>query len=186
MLEYFNALDAKLLLEVNGWHTPALDQFFFWMSEKWIWIPLYAWLFILYYRNFPGKILYVILAVALLITLSDQVASGLLKNLVHRIRPCHVPGLAPKIHLVNGYCGGTYGFVSSHAANTFALASFFLLTLGKRYGLIAMLLFAWAFVVSLSRIYLGVHYPGDVIGGAVTGIIFAFFVAAVFRKATQK
>src|SRR5262245_468889 len=125
MFETLKALDEKLLLAMNGSHTPALDWFFFWMSEKWIWIPLYAWLLLLYYRSFPGKILHVILAAALLIALSDQVASGVLKNLVHRLRPCHVPGLAEKIHLVNGYCGGTYGFVSSHAANSFALATFF-------------------------------------------------------------
>src|SRR5436190_23003799 len=125
-------LDEKLLFLVNGMHNGALDVFFYWVSEKWIWIPLYAWLCYLYYKNFPGKLHYVLFFVALLITLCDQTASNLLKNLVLRMRPCHDPAIAGKIHLVNGYCGGTYGFVSSHAANSFGLAAFFFATLGKK------------------------------------------------------
>src|SRR5262245_6108584 len=115
MLQMMQELDSQLLLFFNGLHTPFLDSFFYWMSNKWIWIPLYAYLFFLFYKNYSGKIVYVVLAVTLLVFLSDQTASTILKNWVMRLRPCHNPELADKIHLVNGYCGGMYGFVSSHA-----------------------------------------------------------------------
>src|SRR5262245_25518788 len=133
MLETLQSIDEKLLLLINGMHNEPMDWFFYWMSEKWIWLPLYAFLLYLYLKNQHDRIILILIAVALLITLSDQTASNLLKNLVMRLRPCHEPGLAEKIHLVKGYCGGTYGFVSSHAANSFALATFFFCTLGRQY-----------------------------------------------------
>jgi undecaprenyl-diphosphatase len=170
------ALDEKLLLLINGWHNDGLDFFFSWVSEKWIWVPVYAVIFYLYYKNFPGRIIHIAVLAAILILLCDQTASHVFKLWIMRLRPCHVPGLAEKIHIVNNYCGGTYGFVSSHAANTFGLAVFFSATLGKKYRAFAIALFCWALLISFSRVYLGVHYPGDVIGGALVGIFFAWLI----------
>src|SRR5688572_22253759 len=156
MMEALLQLDEKLLLLINGMHNESLDFFFYWMSEKWVWIPLYVLVFYFFYRAYPKKIVYVMLAATLLVLMTDQTASRLLKNLVMRVRPCHEPGLADRIHLVHGYCGGAYGFVSSHAANTFGLALFFVYTLGRRFPWMAGFLVGWALLVGFSRIYMGV------------------------------
>jgi undecaprenyl-diphosphatase len=111
----------------------------------------------------------IILLIALLITSSDQL-SGLIKNTVKRLRPCHNPEISNLVHTLN-HCGGNFGFVSSHAANSFALATFVTLLLSVKYEYLAWVMFGWAAVVSYSRIYLGVHYPADVAGGAILGVM---------------
>jgi undecaprenyl-diphosphatase len=170
MWEQLNALDTAVLLTLNGWHAPWADGFFLVVTGRFIWIPFYAFLAWKLYRSRPSGLLVRLLVVALMITASDQLASGVIKPLVERPRPCHVEALEGRLHLVNGNCGGPFGFVSSHAANTFALATFLWLLFRKRYGQSGWAwLFAWAVLVSYSRIYLGVHYPGDLICAAVLG-----------------
>ena len=106
------------------------------------------------------------------IALADQLASGLLKPLVARLRPCHNDSVNIKLILIDGICGGQYGFVSSHAANVFAVFIFFVLkNVFQKIKPMIYVLLVWAVVVSLSRVYLGVHYPGDVLCGAVVGVI---------------
>jgi undecaprenyl-diphosphatase len=108
-----------------------------------------------------------LLGIALVILLSDQVASGLIKPLAERLRPSHEPTLSGMVHIVNDYTGGKYGFVSSHASNMFGLAFFMLFLVRRKWFSITIII--WASLISYSRIYLGVHYPGDVIGGAIVG-----------------
>ena len=165
------ALDQNLLLAINGFDSPFLDFLMIWASNRWIWIPLYLWMAFLLYRRIGWiQFAYALLILVLVIVLTDQTTSSILKPIVARPRPCHVPWLAPVLHLVNGKCGGPYGFASSHAANFFGLAVYLTLILrNKPYGL-PFLLFGVAFLVAYSRVYLGVHYPLDVIGGMLIGL----------------
>jgi undecaprenyl-diphosphatase len=159
--------DTSLMLWINQQHHPWLDQLMWFVSGKLEWIPLYLLLLYLVARRYRWKSWIVILAIALLVTLTDQVSVKAFKEVFQRWRPCHDPALEGMVRILHGKCGGAWGFVSSHAANTFGLATFMswlILTRGQ-----ALALLGWAATVSYSRIYLGVHYPLDVVGGAVLG-----------------
>ena len=118
--------------------------------------------------------------IGLAIGLSDFVASSVFKPMVERLRPSHVPELEGVLHIVNGYRGGQFGFMSSHAANSFALATFFALCMRSRS--LSTVLFIWATLNAYSRIYLGVHYPGDVICGAALGSFSAYLAYFLLLK----
>lgn len=142
----------------------------YWFSNKLFWIPLYLFLFFLAFKKVGKQIWLVALAAVLLILLSDQISVHAFKNVFLRLRPCHDIILQSKVHLLNGHCGGTYGFVSSHAANTFALAMFLYLFFRRKIKYFGLLIFTWAALVAYSRIYAGVHYPADVAVGAILGM----------------
>lgn len=172
MLELLNDLDTRLLLWINSAHTPFWDGVMYGLSAKLIWIPLYVFLIFQLYRLYGKKVWLLLIFAGMAIVLSDWGSVQLFKNTVQRLRPCHEPALEGLLHLVKGKCGGQYGFISSHAANTFGLA-FFLFGL-FRTGFtrkLAWALIVWAALVSYSRVYLGVHYPGDVLAGAVWGML---------------
>ncbi len=159
--------DTELFRWINLHHSIELDSIMIFFSNKYVWIPLYVYLigFLIYrFKNIAWKyILYLIFSVAI----SDQICSSILKPLIQRLRPCHEESFQSWIHLANG-CGGQFGFCSSHAANTFALAiGIYLITQQKAW---LYVLVAWATMVSYSRIYLGAHYPIDVIIGAGIGV----------------
>jgi undecaprenyl-diphosphatase len=182
MLEYLDALDKRLFLYLNGKHNSFLDVIMYWASNQFFWIPLYLILIIWLIRRFRKNAWYYIIIVILLEIISDQLSSGLIKNLVRRPRPSHVASLAPYIHLSAAGPGGLYGFVSGHASNSFALALFLILTLPPDYRKLKYAMAAWALLVSYSRIYNGVHYPGDVLCGALLGSLLALASAALFRR----
>jgi len=168
-------IDQQLFLYINSLNSPFFDQVMHAISGKLIWVPLYlailVFLGIKYKRNFFIIIIFIILAA----TLADQ-SSVFVKNLFLRLRPCHEPTLKGLVHLVNGECGGMYGFVSSHATNSFDVALLSLLFIKKRWYSISII--AWALIVGYSRIYLGVHYPGDVLCGSFLG---AFIGWSIYR-----
>jgi len=112
---------------------------------------------------------FILLGIALCVLLADQLSVHLFKNVFQRLRPSHEPELTGMVHLVRDYRGGNWGFVSSHAANTFAIATFLSLIFKNRKFWI--ILFSWCIIVSYTRIYLGVHYPGDIFGGALLGMV---------------
>jgi undecaprenyl-diphosphatase len=172
MLEYLKSVDLRLFALLNGWHSGFFDPVMRFVSGIPQWIPMYALILAWVIYRFRKKSILILLAVAVLITLSDQLSVHI-KMAVDRLRPCQDPEISTWVHLVNG-CGGMYGFVSSHAANAFAMAVFTSLILKNRIYTVFILL--WATVVSYSRIYLGVHYPGDVICGAMLGVILALIV----------
>jgi undecaprenyl-diphosphatase len=170
IFEWLNEADTNLFLLLNGMHSSFFDTVFYWASNKWIWIPFYAWLLFRWLKIDKKNVLRFLVFAALLVTTSDQL-SGLIKKSAERPRPCHEAAIADKVHLVNNHCGGKFGFVSSHASNCFALLTFLFLLLKGRDKTAIRVLLAWAIIVSYSRIYLGVHY----------GKIFSFLY---FRIAT--
>lgn len=176
-----NNWDHQLFLFLNGLHVGWLDPVMTFISSELGWIPFYAVLVFLVFYKYKWKGLWVLLGVAVAITLSDQIASHLFKPMVMRLRPCHDPLIKDLVYLPDGHCGGLYGFMSSHASNTFALASLIYMTMKMHYSKIGWVMFPWAAVVSYSRIYMGAHFPGDVICGAALGILLGFGIGYLTR-----
>ena len=182
MIEWLESLDRAIVLSVNGIHSPLLDQLMWYISGKTIWIPFYLLLIFLGYRKLgKKKTLYFLIVIISSIVLSDLVSSKIIKELVQRYRPSHHLRLTHLLHFYQTkpgdfYRGGQYGFVSSHAANFFALATSTGLILKKHYFRLPYVLFLLAILVSFSRIYLGVHYLSDIIGGALVGTLIAYLI----------
>jgi undecaprenyl-diphosphatase len=174
MTETLIHLDEALFRLINGWHSPFWDTVMWGASAKLTWVPLYlfivAWLIKIYRRRFWVLLFFIVL----LVVLTDQTSVHLFKQVFRRPRPCHQEALAATVHLVKGHCGGLYGFVSSHASNMFGVAMFSSLLIRNR--LYTWLIFLWAAWIGYSRVYLGVHFPGDVIGGALLGTLIGWLL----------
>lgn len=170
---WLSDIDARLLLIVNGAHSPFFDSVMWCISGRWIWVPFYAVLAYLLFRRMSWKRASICLVtIGLIILAADQTCTTLIRPEIGRLRPANLNNpLSSFVHVVNGYRGGRYGFPSCHAANTFALAVFMSLVI--RHKWFTVMMFSWAFVVSYSRMYLGVHYFGDLFCGATIGSLFA-------------
>jgi PAP2 superfamily. len=177
-------LDQQLFLFLNSLHSPFWDTIMHAISGRVIWAPLYLAILLYLGFTYKRKFLIILLFVILAVTLADQVSVQLFKNVFHRLRPCYDPSLAGMVHLVNGECGGHYGFVSSHASNSFNVALLSLMLIKKRWYTISII--TWASVIGYSRIYLGVHYPGDVICGAMIGAFIGWGVYKLYELTDRK
>ena len=180
MLEQLLHIDTEILLAINGWHAPWADRLMWIISAKATWIPLYLLLLGgLYWRyrqpapttvkwlqRVPAGIV-MIVVLCLAVGLADFISSGILKGCVARPRPSRVPELEGVLHLVDNYRSGRFGFVSSHAANTMTIALLFSLIWRNKIATCGLML--WVAANCYSRMYLGVHYPGDILGGLIVG-----------------
>ncbi len=182
MLDELIKYDKELFLFLNGLGSSSWDGFWLFMTNKWSSIPLYLALLVLSIRYFGWKQTGVILLlVALLITLSDQTAN-LFKHTVARLRPCHDESIFEQMRLVKPYCGGKFGYFSAHASNSLALATFFSLLFKKHLKILPLLLVVWALTVAYSRIYIGVHFPLDIITGISFGMLVGWLAYYIFQK----
>lgn len=184
-------MDVVLQLDETLFHAiNALGQnpFFDWLMPIWrnklTWIPLYILLagVILYQLKIKG--LYLLLALGLTIGIADTVSSKIIKKTVKRERPCRNANLQEVRNLV--HCGGGYSFTSSHATNHFAVAAFLIFLTGGIFGRWRYLLWIWAALVAYAQVYVGVHYPLDVICGGVLGVLIAYFTTFIYQKFNSK
>lgn len=173
LFQWLLATDEKLLLIGNGTHTPFMDSAMWLASSKWFWIPLYIFLACMVFRKLgKRKGIIAMVAITLLILAIDQTTASLMRPLFARMRPSNLDNpLSEFVITVNNYRGGRYGFPSSHAANSFGLAIFLSLLFRNKYTTISLIV--WSLLVSYSRVYLGVHYPGDILVGFAVGSFFA-------------
>ena len=184
MIEQLQSIDVACFSSINGLHGIFMDHAMWLVSGKLSWLLLLLAVLYVGWRKGWRTMLLLVLAIGLAILLADQLSSGLIKHLVERPRPSHNHELDATIHLVNGYRGGAYGFVSSHAANSLATCLFLCLILRNAFTTVTLML--WTLLQCYSRIYLGVHYPGDIAGGLIVGAIVAFIVYWFWNWASKR
>lgn len=181
MLETLKSIDESLFLFLNARHNSFFDPIMWLFSDKIFWGPLYVWFLWLLYKKYPKHYWTVLIAIILLIVASDQLCN-LVKDSVMRLRPSHEPHLQAIIHTLNGYLGGTYGFYSGHASNAFAVAIFMITIFATERNYVIPIALVYAIFTAYSRIYLGVHYPGDVVTGAFAGGLLGIGFATLHGK----
>ena len=174
-MEKLKEIDEYLFRLINSTGWEQMDQVMILISSKWFWIPLYIIILYQIYKKYPKEFFKLLCSYGLLIFLADFGSVQLFKEVFQRARPCH---WLEGIRIVDG-CGGRFGFISSHAANSFAIAFFTSLVLRKYWWFVN--LFSWAVLIGFSRIYLGVHYPFDILGGMLWGLFVSLLVNYIYK-----
>jgi undecaprenyl-diphosphatase len=185
MFESLKQIDTCLFLFLNRLHSPFWDEVMWLASDKFTWVPLYALLLWLLIKQNTGKVGLLLLMIILLILASDQ-ATNLAKYTFARLRPSQEPSLHGMVHILRDYTGGQFSFYSAHASNAFAVAVFVLRLIGRRYKWLFPVMLFYATLVSYSRIYLGVHYPFDVLTGALMGSLIGYLMSRFFNFAVER
>ena len=186
MLDFLIDIDTQILLFFNGLHCPFFDYFMKAFSGKLIWVPMYATMLYILFRRFGWKVaLCFTIGIACAIALADQIGASMIRPAVERYRPSNLNNpIHTLVHIVDGYRGGRYGFPSCHAANSFALATFLSLLFTKRR--FTIFIFIWAITTAYSRLYLGVHYPGDLLVGALLGSASGWLTYSISKKIAKE
>lgn len=183
LVSWFKTADRWLFKKINqDWTTPFLDDVFPLWREAITWMPLYIFLALVLFINFGGKIWPWVIGLLVTVALCDQLSSHLIKPLVQRLRPCNDPLLVDNIRLLLGYCSNSFSFVSSHATNHFGVSCFIFYTMKTHFGKWAYLFVFWAATISYGQVYIGVHYPIDVLAGTLLGIALGCFTAFIYNK----
>jgi undecaprenyl-diphosphatase len=185
MLDQLIEWDKEVLFFLNSFHTPWLDPVMLLITKTFFWLPLYAFLIFLLFKNFKKEAWFILICAAITLLLCDQITSTFMKPYFARLRPSQDPSLVGLLHHVNGYKGGLYGFASGHAANTFGTAMFVWLTLRSVYKWIA-LIFVWAILMTYTRIYLGVHFPGDILVGGTIGLLCGYLSYLISQRLRKR
>jgi undecaprenyl-diphosphatase len=183
MIEKLEQWDRQLFLWLNSLNVDWLDQPIYWMSDEYVWIPLYLFFLWAIAKAYGWKMaLWSLLGIALVVTLGDRTSVELFKEVFQRYRPSRNLELYDQVHIVNDYRGGLYGFVSSHATNFFGIGTFLYLIFKRPYPKAAPFIFVFSGLVAYTRIYLGVHYPADIICGGLLGAFFGWLVFTLLNR----
>lgn len=182
-LQWLEQWDTYLFLKINTvWTSPVLDSIYPWWRDANAWIPLYLFLLVFVLLNFKKKALPWILFAVLTVVLTDQLNSTYIKSWVGRLRPCSDPNFMGHVRLLLNNCSGGFSFPSSHAVNHFGFAMFVFLTLRPIFKKWGYLLFLWAGSIVYGQVYVGVHYPVDVVCGSLLGCLLGYIMATIFNK----
>lgn len=184
-MELLIELDKKLLLFLNSLNSPLWDDIMFSISGKYFWIPFYLLIIGFIIKDKKKEAILYIICILIGFAFTETVASSIFKPMVMRFRPSHDPEIGHLVHIVNNYRGGTYGYFSAHASNTFGLAFILFFTYQKKFKWMYLIII-WASVVSYSRIYLGVHYPLDILSGMICGMISGKVMTLSYLKISEK
>jgi len=183
VLEWILKVDKKIFVFINtGMANPVMDLVMPFMRNAVNWAPLYLFVVLFFVSNFGKKGWWWVLFYILTVTFTDSAGTYIFKHNIDRLRPCKDPYFSHHVRLLLSYCSSGHSFVSNHAANHFGLATFFYFTCKKWLGKWALAAFFWAFSIAFAQVYVGIHYPTDILAGSLLGIILGIFTSKIYKK----
>lgn len=188
LLQKIIDLDHALFFKINGsWHNTFFDQVFPFTREAFFWAPFYLFLLLFVTINFKKYGWWWAIFMIVTAAVSDYTSSTVIKEFIFRLRPCNDASLAEHIRVLIKYCPQSSSFTSSHAVNHFAAAMFIFATLRQKLqSKWLALIFVWAAIPCYAQVYVGVHFPGDILGGVIVGLLIGYGMAYLFKTTAGK